>query len=232
MLKQLFALAGLTLSLASHAGVIADYSLDASQNVVTNSAKDLQWLQWDVTVGQSIDWFYNDAEAQHLRDDGWEIASNVQMAELFNDFGFGGLLWSSDENADQAVFTDYDSLELESDTELVFVELFGDTHAAGGGIFTELEDPIQTSKAWFGHDLDGDGNHNYASVSDDYQIYVDSPKKGFIRLSEGTDIDTFYSHPTGGLALVKASTIPEPSALLLLSLGLAGLSISRRSNKC
>jgi hypothetical protein len=223
MKKYFVAVALIASSCLASAGAITDYTLNG--DVVSNSVTGQQWLQWDETVGKSIDWFINDAEAQSLRDEGWQIASNLDMANLFNDFGFGSLTWDTDENTRQSKFTGSDGvIELASDPELIFIGLFGDTYLAGNYKYD-----IPTSQARFGYDADSDGLYNWARVQDDHlhPIDLNNFSEGLVQLAwdEGA-ID--WSLDRSGLALVKATSVSEPTSLMLLLLGLGAL-IRRRS---
>ena len=55
------------------------YSLDTNTNIITDG--DIEWLRWDQTIGMSIDQALSAYSA-----DGWRVASNIEVATLFNSF--------------------------------------------------------------------------------------------------------------------------------------------------
>lgn len=84
------------------------------------------------------------------------------------------------------------------------------------------------SSALYGLDLDGgDGEFNRAGVSDDYTVHANVLRVGHI----DQFIDGFantWLHPSIGVALVRATSVPEPTSILLMAFGLTGLGFSRR----
>ena len=82
MLKRALALVIILLThQLAYAGPIEfkGYSRENSSNVVTGGG--LEWLQWTVTKGMTIDSALKQYTAQ-----GWRLANNEQMATLFNTF--------------------------------------------------------------------------------------------------------------------------------------------------
>lgn len=209
--KYFVAIVLLLASSFSQGGAITDYSLDEDANIVTNSVTGLQWLQWDETIGQSIDWFNNNPGAQSLRDAGWSVATNTQMAGLFNDFSFGGVVWDTNENT----FQDAIGSRLSTSDVLTFISLFGDTS------FGPSTGPVTTfgrSRAHFGLDADGDGLINEVRVNN----LVSGGSGVFVQIEADDELVT-RSRSDIGLALTRRVQVPEPSVLALLSLGLLGL---------
>ncbi|REL25597.1 hypothetical protein DXX93_02885 [Thalassotalea euphylliae] len=198
----------------SYAGLISDYSLDSDANIVTDSGNNLEWLQWSQTRRMSID----DALAAYASD-GWQLASGMQMAELFNtfDFSYGSFVWQDGQR--NSYFSPADgSIESEDDRELVFVSLFGDTLNRSGW---------QYSGALFDY---GTINNNYdwAYVSDDWGNRDDIPSP----YNPGTNALQFDRLATSlvrnglGVALVRtteSTPVPEPSSTAILLLGLVAL---------
>jgi hypothetical protein len=239
MKKYLIAFTMLTLSGFSNAGLITDYTLDAPSNIVTNSDSGLEWLQWTETVGKSIDWFNTDAEAQALRDAGWGLASNIQMAGLFNDFGFGGVVWDDDENTGHSVDTGTDgNIELATDIDIFFISLFGDTYVEIGFTYLDgiLENPKQQARARFGHEDYNIINNvfNVAFVEDDWArigrggigLEQEEGQSRIFATTPETQINTI-----GGIALVKLIDVPEPGTFAVMLLGLFGVAATRRRKR-
>lgn len=210
------------LSPLSYAGLISDYSLDSDTNIVTDSRNNLEWLQWSVTRGQSLD----QALAEYVSQ-GWELASSEQMTGLFNtfDLSYGEFVWQDGESNSYDSPQDGDT-ENADDREIAFVSLFGDTAGLHGW---------QYSGALFGFG-DNDNTYNWALVSDDWGI----GSSRFSPYQEGENRLAFNSNFSGvvrsqlGVAFVRssdASAVSEPSTFALFGLALAGVALRRRKAK-
>ena len=80
MFKEALVLMGLSLALSANAGPsYYGYALDEATDIVTGGG--LEWLQWDRTIGQSV----NTALDEH-GDDDWRIATDAEISALLNDF--------------------------------------------------------------------------------------------------------------------------------------------------
>ena len=213
MLKQTLALVGITLSLSANAATVSynGYSLDTDANIVTGGG--LEWLQWDVTVGQTID----NALANYATD-GWGIATNTEMADLFNSFPFGVLFDTSENtNLESPLIDDEYSFGVANQ----FIALFGDTYAAAGNSY-DYGDEHESTYAWFGTDRDGDNNINRAFVSDEYTSSSNVLWDGRIALHHdgwGNGTASAYT----GVALVRTSVVPIPTSIWLFGSGLIAL---------
>lgn len=203
-----------TVSFSASATLItySSYSYDDNTNIVTGNG--LEWLRWDETDGISI----NTALSLYS---GWRLATNEEMAELFNAFVFGAaFVWDSDENTQQSQSNNDGFFEEPDDPELVFISMFGNTYEECP--WTSVINPCVSANALFGTDPDNDGLYNVAQVADDYWYTGD----GYV--SNGHAIlRSDYSFPNTtadlrnvvlGVALVRA--VPEPQALLWFALGL------------
>ncbi len=205
------------------------YTHDTDTNIVIGDG--LEWLQWDVTVGESIDSIQSSLNT--LEGGGWTVASNVQMANLFNNFDFG-LTFDDDENTGQFATTGI-QYGTETGADVAFVSMFGDTNAAGGNTSVDYgEGGYHPSSAYFGHDIDGDLQINMALVYDDYGL----PRGGFTGGRAYLTNDLYYMSnaiATKGIALVRSDTsiptVAEPSAIALMGLGILGLGAFRRNKK-
>ena len=229
MRKHIFVAAFIMASSIANAGSITDYSLTG--DIVTNSATGLEWLDWDVTRGQSVDWFMTDmgVDAKALRDGGWEMASNTQVAGLFNDFGFGGLVWDTLESTTQSASGSVGSVSPED----AFIALFGDQYASAGLPVGMSDHPRSYANAFFGRDADNDGLVNFVGVNSDYVLYQLGFGISYFEPLFQLTVDAYrtnLSYSDVGLALTRTvvAEVPEPSSVELLALGLAGLGISRR----
>lgn len=214
-----------------------NYTLDEDTNIVTGGG--LEWLQWDVTVGMTINEALADIADGMINGisygSGWQLASNVQMAALFNNFVLGASFsWDEDENTGQQA-NNYDASEdVTSDPELQMVALFGSTDP--DNVDTRgSSDPLDFTGALFGNDLDGDDLYNYAVVMDDFAV----KNVGSFAGTNYLLLDNFtadYRSASGasaiGAALVRApqasSEVPEPGALALMALSLFGLIMGRK----
>ena len=216
----LFSLLFITFS-SSHAAIIeyGSYKHDTDTDIVVGNG--LEWLQWDRTVGMSM----NDVIPllDTLEGGGWQIASNTQMASLFNNFNFG-FIWDSNEQTDQIVSNGFGSgWKLGTEPYFSFVSMFGDTYASDG---------TEGSYAFFGEDLNKDGwiNQAYVEASPSNSCgnhYLDANARmsGELRKPAST-------HYCYGVALTRSLvSVPEPSIFALMLTGIFGLGIARRRMK-
>ncbi len=215
ILKRLLTACALVLSIntASAATIeYAGYSHDTNTNIVKGGG--LEWLQWDETIGQSID-----QALSTYANDGWQLASNQQMSTLFNSFDFG-FTFTSNESLIQHHFTGSTPGENPDEKDRKFISIFGNTNTAIPGPFV-----VEGSSALFGSDMDGDGLYNIASVVDDVSFIFPIP--GSVSFFKDIMNDTFPA-PAGGVALVRTASVPEPASFALLLMGVAGIAASRK----
>tara|TARA_B110000211_G_C14093249_1_gene560765 strand:- start:5741 stop:6418 length:678 start_codon:yes stop_codon:yes gene_type:complete len=222
MKKLFFGLLFIFTSFTSNAALITHngYTLNEDTNVI--SGNGMEWLQWDVTFLTSID-----VALSLYGADGWKLASNQQMSELFNSFGLASSnLWDADENTSQFLTSPFEHGEdITNDPELRFLSLFGFTRGLTEGWW----DLQKETSAIFGNDLDGDGLYNIASVSDDYELAPFMRQKTN-SVSLRNDVYTNSQYGGYGIALVRTTSVPEPSTLAIFALGMLALA-SRKFNK-
>lgn len=202
----------LAFSLASHSATISyqGYTLDTNTHIVSDGG--IEWLQWSQTSNQTV----NNALATYAAS-GWRLASNYEMAQLFNNFGLGshaGVTFVDDESLYQSAFFPFDAAE-EGITNQ-FLELFGLSFPQNVLQCNSLPGSCDQTFALFGSDNDGDGFINIAKVSDDWGGYSSS-----ISL----DPDNFYTLDNTslsvGVALVRGSVVPIPAAAWLFASALS-----------
>lgn len=211
----------LVLSASVNAATIThnEYSLDTDTNIVTGGG--LEWLQWDETAGSSIVSALGTYEA-----DGWRLATNYEMASLFNSFDFD-LTFDTDENTHQLQRTPW-SAAIESEYTR-FIDLFGDTYAVSTlSCPTCLpSDTYVSAIAYFGTDNEFNDLFNLAGVSDDFVAGTTQREAEAVMTGENYyDTDSSSSH---GVALVRTSVVPVPAAVWLFGSGLIGfVGLARR----
>lgn len=218
LVKQLLLSAVITLSSPlGYAGMISDYSLDSETNIVTDSGNNLEWLQWSVTRGQSLD----SALAEYISQ-GWQLASGEQMAGLFNtfDLSYGDFVWQDGESNQHDSLQD-GATESVDDRELIFVSLFGKTLIRNGW---------QYSGALFDFG-NNDNTYHWAAVYDDWGFGSSDPYNPGQNSLRFNDSDITDVQSQLGIAFVRSTestAVPEPSAFVLFGLALAGMIICRR----
>lgn len=190
-----------------------DYSVDETSGTVTGNG--YEWLRWDQTLGMSID-----EALTTYSSDGWRVASNSEMAFLFNDFGVNYdmgnyITYDADENTGQSVWDDSASTPY-----YLFQEMFGVTSTECYGWYPEQQ-CLTESGALFGNDGDGDLQHNLAWVL--YSQWENVETGEWVWYDEawsGIDGDNYSPTNTAlnGVALVRDVThTPIPGALPLFA---------------
>ena len=200
-------------SFYSNASLIAhgNYTLDTDTNIV--STEGIEWLQWNETSGLSIDEALNSYS-------GWSLASNEQMANLFNDF-FPYQVWNAGDNGGAYGLPYTDQIT----SQLNFINLFGYIEYIplgqnGNDFYT---DEFYSIKASYGSDNNGlyreaivndafAGKFDMGGILESYGVGASSE----LTLAQISSNVGFYQR---GVALVRTTPVPEPSSLLLMLLG-------------
>jgi hypothetical protein len=235
MLKKVFFASFLLVtSLASQAGLMSHYGYerDSGSNIVKGGG--LEWLKWDVTKGMSI----NTALSKYASE-GWSVATNTQMANLFNAFQFGKSDWYP--NQSSAIFTQWTADEQQPHDH--FVKLFGETYSNVCESSTSrgcdsIADPYVFSRAIYGdRQVSGKGywwayiglDSTYLSWSIDGDRLLDN-RAGLVHNELTIELT---STSDAGVALVR--TVPSnptpvnaPVSFSLFAMGLVVLGIRRR----
>jgi hypothetical protein len=218
--KSLTICALLLSSFTANASIIsyAGYTHDTDTDIVVGGG--LEWLQWDLTVGQSIE-----TALINYASDGWGLASNIQTSALFNAFDFGST-FDSDESTTQGFNTGTD-LGTEDSANHAFITMFGDTYNPLGSITDYGEGGYDYSGAYFGTDLNANGLYNTAFIWDDYTQPngMVHPGRAVLRADEFGAGSNWSNY---GVALVRPATVPEPAPLVLLLTGLVGVIVARK----
>ena len=209
----------------SNASIITygSYTLSTDSNIV--SSKGIEWLQWDETAGLSIDEALNNYN-------GWSLASNEQMAMLFNDF-FSYQVWNVGDNGG-AVSLPYTE---QITSQLNFLNLFGYIEYIplgqnGNDLYT---DAFYSVKAAYGSD--NNGLYREAIVNDAFAGAFDMgdvlESYGVGASSELTlaQIASNVGFSQRGVAIVRTASVPEPSSLLFMIMGVlcAGMYKTRKT---
>lgn len=237
MLKKLVLLSGLLLtSLSAQATLISHfgYERDSASDIVIGGG--LEWLKWDVTKGMSI----NSALSAYASL-GWRLASNDEMASLFNSFEFGKTDWHANESISQIQYIPWDSAE-ELSSHAMFISLFGFTSQLSCSIVNRAtmcysdDEPLLSALAFFGADQNNNGLYNFATVQDDSILVLADGSIQFnshmARISSDSQSVSLSSSGLG-VALVRNSVpdivaVPTPGSIGLLALGLVALGYRRR----
>lgn len=148
-IRRLFLTLFLLVPHASHAADLSinGFTLNSSTHIV--SGNGLEWLQWSETLGLTP----NQAIALY-GPYGWRVATNQEVADLFNSFKIGGSTeWIDNEDIRQNHHTTYSPGDTTAETELI--SMFGETDR-----YESSERFWFSTAASFGGDADGDGYMN------------------------------------------------------------------------
>ena len=208
------------------------YEFDDINHIVnaTDSETDeqWQWLSWDQTLNLSVEDFLT-GNNNSLLAEGWTIATNTQMAELFNDW-FTTTNWDND--PDTAQLSDMGiNIGSTDDATSVFIASFGDTFNLAGVTPIGTDDILQRTRAIFGGETTG--FYNLAKVQDEWNSDMFGADQRSLAEMTIDNIRANESRADAGLALVRlapeeaAEPVPEPQTLLLMSLAMIALTFKR-----
>ncbi len=224
IIKTLVGIAALFYSLTSISAIISHngFDLDTDTNVVTGNG--LEWLQWDVTIGESID------QAIFARSiDGWRSATTLEMAALLNSSNFG-LTFDGSTNVTQTVTSPWTLSEISIHND--FISLFGITFL---DVF-DINDPFTFSGALSAGPVTIAGQTIFRiAVNDDFSHPLGG-KVDHRVIFDSLFEELSYSNNQYGVALVRdpseteADPVPLPPSLALVSLGLLILSYRRKKS--
>lgn len=222
LLFSVLSLGGLGFSLPANSLV-----LDYNEHSHSVTAGGLEWLRWDATAGMSIS-----QAKSHYAGDGWRLASDDEMAGLFEELGLNYHLGDyasvdRDENTGQVFWDESASTQFYS-----LLETFGVTSAECYDRFYPEVQCITGSSALYGTDADGDQLYGAASVS--YSEWHDAITGEWVWYSEawaelGSDSYSSGYASAGGVALVRDVTaVPLPPSVSLFAGALAALAWFQR----
>lgn len=230
MLKK--TLAVLAVVLASHttqAGVITykNYSRDEANNYVSGGGLD--WLMWNQVVG-AIDYAL-------YKYPGWRLATNHEMAALFNTFNFGNDLWLDEESIHQQYSVEYGNNSVHS----TFIKMFGIRYdiekCKSEWEYTCVLEQGGSASAYYGSDENNNRMYKEAIVKNQYQNLKypeQNPQGATAILTTDHGFADIWNEDRSGVALVRESSAakvstPASSGLVLLSL--ASLAFFQRRQK-
>ncbi len=214
------------------------YTHNDSTDIVEDTARGLEWLQWDRTINQSM----NDISAllDTIEGGGWSFANRFQISSLYSDF-FGATFSASElehagfENLYKEITPpNSEGADPLTESDVMFISMFGDTSQSSCGT---SPDCYRHSAAVFGVDAYSGNFYKSMQVVDDYKVGSATRLYGGWSGLSAPHYDYFEAHWSKGVALVRNSAVtpppgtgaaPEPGILALMSMGLFGLVVFRR----
>lgn len=214
---------------AANASLISynGYTLDTDTDIVTGGG--LEWLQWDVTVGESIssaidsNGIFNGLNYGA----GWTLASNLQMATLFDSFGFNSTANESLFSSTEAPYT----VGVDDSPVDFFIQMFGTTEFVDDPQLSTGIDGYDSTRAIYGADENGNGRYNLLSASSDHtRNYGSTLAPAFVFMYDDSILvpSNTYSNQIYGVALVRSISVSEPTTFAILALGLVGFGLRRK----
>ena len=222
-MSRLFAGAAAVLMTAmvvpAYAGLILIGSLssndDGSTEVITDSLNNYEWLRWDrvadLTYAQTLS-----AISVGGAYEGWQIAGNLE-AQRFVDALIG---------SPNGCTVSGSGYCLSTTTLLGFSSLVGDSYMVDSM-------SVQTNWAWFLTDVAPD-TAGFLSLSGQFSTGTGSGGSSVYKNNDYLPISTTDIYAAGGINADKPvgwllyRTVPEPTTLALMGIGLAGIGYMRR----
>jgi predicted metalloprotease with PDZ domain len=212
----------MALSLSTNAAIISHNGYTHDTTTTSIFGGGLEWLQWDQTLGKS----YNDVRADATYSS-WRLATNLEVATLFNAFAFGTTIFDSDRTTYQLQTTSWSASE--TSTHNYFISLFGTTFL--DTMVHTSTDPDRITLAVFGNPDAFDNHLNLARVVDD-STHIALGHQDSSALLFDNRFSPDISELGVGVALVRSpSQVPEPTTVTIFTLGLLSLGLNRRQRR-
>ena len=204
----------LAISWQTSANITSYNGYELNGDVVSNG--NLEWLQWSTTDGLSMRQALNNYEQ-----DGWSLASNSQVNALFGAFGFNQGSFENTDVMTRGGYTSQDETVYDD-----FIELFGRTTFTEGGSYGHGNYARSETEALFGMDIDNDGLHQVVQIGSDKLKHGWKEESDWASLGHDRKSRTQTSI-TRGVALVRSIEVSEPSAFVIIALGIMSLAARR-----
>jgi hypothetical protein len=211
---------------------VDNYSLDKNTNLITDNYGQ-EWLRWSETSHvKDLYQTYND-----YKSNGWELATNLQMSRLFNDFKFGVSFDDDPLTAQSARFND-GAIEDPTSPIKQFFTLFG------VNVKSQMESDvlvdIESISAIFGDNYTNRWQYlNLATLKDDHFEKFSDDNGGFIEgYSDGSaslgapGIDLFGENDRPFAFIRITTSVSEPETFFLLLFAVTAISVHRKRKFC
>ncbi len=230
-MKRLFAGVFVAILLAASASVAGATTIDTSSSAVVGNYKFGEYYGYS-TIGQtfslnpgddttldSVTFYVNDYSDPNAPYAAWSLLDNI-------DFAFYLYAWDGDSITGASLFTSGQLSTAVADVSgyETFTVNTGGVSLSTGTDYVFFISTLNYSDGWWSYgDVGAVNNNSYANGS---QVMTDSPN-----LSNAWTVPNSYDMPFVMQLSPSPSQVPEPSTLLLLGGGLAGLGIVRRFRK-
>lgn len=233
----------LSISSVANAGFVSlDWKVDGDEQATLHEETGVEWLKLSVTDGLSVQAVKSELGVGGLYE-GWRLPTLYEVVEVYN------YLWDTELGERESYSRDVVSSRAGGDAAFaIYDEIFGTTHNASNVNFQSIgltQDPdnsavYRTGFAVFHGNASTLRSVSYlqTSASDDVSGGVSSVAYGVFLVADGGATKTTQenmaltaNNPNSTAYASSATSVPEPTSMAILGLGLLGLGAARMSKK-